>query len=107
MSYDYMFFQSTHRLLSHEEIDEETTLPFGSSEEILSLLRQVDPDASVDAEGFGWLDPAQHLGSIHLSDDQFRVFHLAHIWPHEVQKLCTALSLTAFDGQQLKLIHPA
>ena len=106
MSYDYMFFRATHRLTSPDEIDESTTVPFSSNEEILSLLRQVYPDASVDAEGFGWLDPVQHQGSIHFSDDEFRVFTLAHLEPNEVQTLCTSLGLTAFDGQIEKLIHP-
>jgi len=106
MSYDYMFFRPTRRLTSHEEIDEDTIVPFASNEEILKLLRRLYPGATVDAEGYGWLDPVQNIGHIHLSDDEYRVFHISSIWREEVQKLCNALGLNAFDGQQMELIQP-
>jgi hypothetical protein len=107
MSYDYMFFQPTHRLASHEEIEEGTVLPFASKDEILALLRQVYPNATVDTDGYGWLDPEGNTGALHLPDDDgYPVFHISRIWRHEVQKLCNALGLTAFDGQKLELVQP-
>jgi len=105
MSYDYMFLRPTRRLVSHEEIDEAGIIPFTSNEDILALSRKVYPDAVVDAEGFGYLDPVRHRGSIHLSDDGFFVFYLAHLSPEEVQVLCTRLGLAAFDGQKMELIQ--
>jgi hypothetical protein len=106
MSYDYMFFRSARHLNSHDEIDEGTTVPFGSDAEILALLRELYPGASVDAEGYGWLDPAEYTGAIHLSDDEHRVFYIAALPREDVQKLCNALGLNAFDGQAMELIQP-
>ena len=106
MSYDYMFFRPTHRLTSHEEIDEDTIVPFKSNEEILALLQKLYPGASVDAEGYGWLDPAGSTGAIHFSDDEYRVFYISNLLREDVQKLCNALGLNAFDGQAMELIQP-
>jgi hypothetical protein len=106
MSYDYMFFRPPHRLASHDEIDEDTIIPFGSNENILTLLRKLYPSVSVDAEGFGWLNPAEYIGEIYFPDDELRVFYISRIERDEVEKLCQVLGLAAFDGQAMELIQP-
>lgn len=62
--------------------------------------------AFVDAEGYGWLDPAGSTGAIHFSDDEYRVFYISNLLREDVQKLCNALGLNAFDGQAMELIQP-
>lgn len=106
MSYDYLVFRAAHRLRCRTEIDEKAIVPFVSNDAILLLLRRLFPEAQVDGEGRGWLQPQTCMGAIRLSDEEPLIFHLARITPPEIQVLCTALNLTALDLQTMTLIQP-
>lgn len=107
MPYEYLVFRPTHRLSLHDEINEETIVPFVSNNAILILLRQIYPDARVDSNGYGWLNPAEYDGELRFSRGNPLTFFLAYITRADVQALCTALDLTALDVQTMELIHPA
>jgi len=106
MSYDYLFFRLREAADCPANIAEADTVIIGSPDEIRESISSIFPDATWDSGGWGYLNPADKRGEICLSDPTGKSFRVSHVSVHEVQALCNALRLTAFDGQQLTLIQP-
>jgi hypothetical protein len=107
MSYDYDFFRVKPNVHSPDELTEENIEPIGTAEEIKTVLTAAFPKTAWWHDS-GWLDPDTPMGQVRFADKSIspRHFSVSRINLPEVKRICSALSLVAFDGQKRLLIRP-
>jgi len=113
MSYDYMFFRLRKPISSHRDLSEETLGIMGSGDEIKAALSTLFPDmewSSRTDDGAIWGTLPAMPGRCEFLLDKEPSFGFSLLGSYRadyramVEKICDAMGVIAFDGQQLELI---
>lgn len=99
MSYDYDFF-----VQSPDDLIESNMHPIGTAAVICAALNSAFPNARLTDAG-GWLDEQQAIGDVLFHDPTCISFTVSRINVEDVKRICKALDVVAFDGQEMLLIR--